>query len=87
MRGTAVIASNTGGLAEVVVDGETGYLVPPGDANALRDRISAILSDKQMAVTMGKAGRERAMQSFQEARWIDSFLELYRSITGGKSEP
>lgn len=82
MRGRAVIASNSGGLAEIVQDGEVGYLVPPGDAEAMRDKLSAILGNKQLAVRMGEAGRELALQSFQEAGWVESFIEVYRTVTG-----
>jgi glycosyltransferase involved in cell wall biosynthesis len=82
MRGLAVVASNTGGLAEIVQDGKTGFLVRPGDTEALRDKISVILADKQLAIRMGHAGRESAMQSFEEGRWIESFIQLYRTVTG-----
>ena|SRR5579871_6038662 len=86
MRGTAVIASNAGGLAEIVQDGKTGFLVPPLDVDALRDRISRILVDKELAVEMGRASREVAMRSFHEARWVDSFIQVYRRVAEPRSD-
>jgi glycosyltransferase involved in cell wall biosynthesis len=80
MRGTAVIASDTGGLAEIVQDGKTGFLVPPNDVPALRESISQLFEDRERATRMGEAGRNLAMQSFHEVRWVDSFIEVYRSV-------
>ena len=74
---TAVVASGTGGILEVVVDGETGYLVPleqaPGSidpidpagfATAFADRVNALIADPERAAEMGRAGRERVQSAF-----------------------
>ena len=58
--GKPVIASNVGGLREIIVDGETGLLVPRKDANALGDAIARLLDDVQLRRRLGQAGRERA---------------------------
>jgi glycosyltransferase involved in cell wall biosynthesis len=82
MRGTAVVASRTGGLPEIVRDGETGLLVPPGDEQALTVALVRVLRDRAWAERLGRAGRARALARFGEAAWVDRYLELYRSLVG-----
>lgn len=79
MRGSAVVASNSGGPAEVVRDGETGLLVRPGDPELLADALFRILSDRQLASRMGKAAREVALRDFTEASSIDRVLGWYET--------
>jgi starch synthase len=62
--GTAVVASRTGGIPEVVADGETGLLVPPGDDEQLAAALNALLADPDRARAMGQAGRKRAVAEF-----------------------
>jgi starch synthase len=62
--GTAVVGSRTGGIPEVVADGETGLLVPPGDAEALAAALNVLLRDPDRAQAMGQAGRKRAIAEF-----------------------
>jgi glycosyltransferase involved in cell wall biosynthesis len=83
MRGTAVIASSSGGLAEIVQDGRTGYLTPPGEEGPLADALRKLLSDRDEAERMGCAGREVALTSFNETLVADQFLERYRNISQG----
>ena len=71
--GCPVVATRTGGLAEIVVDGETGYLVPVDDLGALADRILALLKDRALAMRMGEAGRARAEQDFGWENCIAAF--------------
>ena len=61
---TAVVASRTGGIPEVVADGETGLLVPPGDPGQLAEALNALLRDPDRAQAMGQAGRKRAVAEF-----------------------
>ena len=82
MRGTAVVASALGGLAEIVEDGETGALVPPGDADALAAALLSILSNRDRAEALGRAGRARALTHFTEPRLVDEFETLYRQLVG-----
>jgi glycosyltransferase involved in cell wall biosynthesis len=58
--GRPVVASAAGGLPEVVIDGETGLLVPAGDVDALRDALRALLSDPTLRRRLGEAARRRA---------------------------
>jgi len=80
MRGTAVVASAADGLMEVVEDGQTGVLVPPGDVNGLAEALLALLRDRELAERMGKTGREVALEHFREETYIDRLIQLYRLL-------
>ena len=62
--GTPVVCSRIGGLAEVVRDAETGFLIEPGDAAGLRDRITTVLDDRRLARRLGDNARQLAVQRF-----------------------
>lgn len=76
----AVVASDAGGLPEVVEDGVTGLIVPRGDSAALAQAIGALLADPQRRRRMGQAGRERALRLFDWDRSAGQFEELYREV-------
>ena len=84
MRGTAVVASQSGGLAEVVESGQTGTLVPPGDASALARALIPFLSDRAEADRAGRAGRARALARFGEDAFVDRFITIYHQIIAGR---
>jgi glycosyltransferase involved in cell wall biosynthesis len=65
--GVPVIASRVSGIPEVVVDGETGWLVPPEDPAALAAALAAVLADPAEAARRGEAGRRRAAERFRPA--------------------
>jgi N-acetyl-alpha-D-glucosaminyl L-malate synthase BshA len=73
----AVIATNTGGLPEVVVDGETGYLLPVGDVDGMAERGIEILRDDTLRRQMGKRARESAVEHFDERRIVPYYRALY----------
>ena len=79
MRGTAVVASNSGGPSEVVREGETGLLVPPGDSAALADAMIRVLSDRALTERLGAAAYEIARREFTESASIDRLLALYET--------
>lgn len=81
-RGRPVIASAVGGLPEIVADGETGLVVPPGDAEALADAIVALAGDLERAAAMGRAGRARALAEFTPERCADRIEALYAAVLG-----
>jgi glycosyltransferase involved in cell wall biosynthesis len=83
MRGTAVVASGSGGLGEIVEDGRTGLLVPPGDVAALAEALLALLGDRERAEELGRRGHERARAEFNEETVADKFLACYRTIQAG----
>jgi glycosyltransferase involved in cell wall biosynthesis len=80
MNGVAVISSNTGGLSGIVRHQQTGLLVQPGDASALADGLIRLLSDREAAGRMGRAGHELAMGEFGQAKMIGRFIQLYESL-------
>jgi starch synthase len=94
----AVVATATGGIPEVVVDGETGWLVPieqvqdgtgtPVDPDRFVADLAAALtdavSDPGRAATMGRAGRARAVESFSWASIGDRTVEVYREVLEGR---
>jgi starch synthase len=82
--GTAVVGSRTGGIPEVVADGETGLLVPPGQPAPLADALNVLLRDPGRAWAMGEAGRKRAMAEFGwpaiAAQTADLYAELVHAV-------
>jgi glycosyltransferase involved in cell wall biosynthesis len=74
----AVVASISGGIAETVVDGQTGYVVEPGDADALAARLAALLRDPDLARRLGRAGRARVLAAFDLRRHVSTLEGLYR---------
>lgn len=80
MRGTAVVASAVGAQPEIVSDLETGFLVPPGDVEAMAQSLLALLTDRALAERMGAAGRRRAVQHFSEDRRTERFVEIYHQL-------
>jgi glycosyltransferase involved in cell wall biosynthesis len=82
--GKAVVAANTGGLAEIVVNNETGLLVEPDNARALAEAIAALLSKPEEAERMGLAGRARAEKEFSLNRYVAAYDKLYQQLAAGK---
>jgi starch synthase len=78
--GCAVVASRTGGIPEVVADGETGLLVPPGDPGALAVALNALIRDPDLAAALGRAGRQRAVAEFSWASVAEQTVSLYRRL-------
>jgi alpha-maltose-1-phosphate synthase len=78
--GTAVVGTRVGGIPEVVVDGETGLLVPPDDPAALAAALNALLLDPARAAAMGAAGRKRAVAEFGWDAIAAQTAELYSSL-------
>ncbi|HZC74592.1 MAG TPA: glycosyltransferase family 4 protein [Gaiellaceae bacterium] len=77
--GRPVVAAAGGALLELVSDGETGLLVPPRDAPALREAVERLLSDPALRERLGRAAHERARERFGWDGVIDRTLELYRT--------
>jgi len=75
--GLPVVGTNVGGLAEVIEDGKTGYLVPPGNSMAIADALVQLLSDPEMAVAMGNRGQVRARQQFSMEQFGQTILSAY----------
>ena len=78
--GKPVVASDTGGLPEVVKDMETGLLVPPGDPLALANALLKITRDDGLAATFGRAGRKAVLEKFTLGRCADATIGVYKSV-------
>jgi glycosyltransferase involved in cell wall biosynthesis len=80
--GKAVVATNGGGVPEIVQDGFTGLLVPMGDAVAMADAIRGLLRDPQRRQRMGARGRERVVQNFTIETTARKVEAIYRALAG-----
>lgn len=78
--GTPVIASRVGGVPEIVRDGETGFLVPPGDVAALHDRLSQILGDPTLQRKLGDNARQVVLERFTWSKVAERCLEAYSDV-------
>jgi glycosyltransferase involved in cell wall biosynthesis len=76
--GTPAIASDVASLPEVVLHGETGFIVAPNDTAALRDRIRWLLDHPREGASMGAAGRRRVLEHFTWPAVVQRCLEAYR---------
>ena len=72
--------TDVGGIPDVVVDGETGILVPSEDPDALARAIAELIDDPARRAEMGRAGRRRAVERFTADRMVAGFERLYREI-------
>lgn len=72
-----VVATNCGGSRELVLDGETGFLVPVGDAEALADRIAYLLDNPDAARRMGQAGKKHIEDNFSLKAMVDQTVSIY----------
>ncbi len=79
--GTAVVGTRTGGIPEVVADGETGLLVPVGEPEPLADALNVLLRDPDRAEAMGQAGRKRAVSEFGWPAIAAQTADLYAELT------
>jgi N-acetyl-alpha-D-glucosaminyl L-malate synthase BshA len=78
-----VIGSRAGGLPEVVVEGETGYLLPVGDVEAMAERTIEILSNPDLQRRLGRNGRDLAEGKFNVNRVVPRYREFYERVIGG----
>ena len=76
-----VVATDIPGTNELVVDGETGFLVPVGDRAAFARQTRKLIEDPRLARRMGAAGRERVVEGFSVDRMIREHAQLYRELT------
>ena len=75
-----VVAFRTSGVAEVVADGATGFLVPTDDTSAFVDRCLQLEADRARVLAMGSAARRRVIETFSEQAAIDAYLRVYSGL-------
>ena len=85
--GVPVVASRVGAIPEVIRDGETGLLVPPGDAAALAAALARLLADPALARRLGAAAEEEARSRFAWRRVAREVLAAYRELLGEEAAP
>jgi glycosyltransferase involved in cell wall biosynthesis len=78
--GVPVVATTVGGNPEVVLDGETGLLVPPRNPAALAEAICRVLRTPGLRNTLGQAGRRRVLNQFSNERMIRNVERLYEEL-------
>ena len=83
-RGLPVVATRVGGNAEVVIDGETGFLIPTRSPAALAEKILRLWREPERARRMGQAGRERVERFFNVRAMVREYEELYRHVLGSR---
>jgi N-acetyl-alpha-D-glucosaminyl L-malate synthase BshA len=81
--GVPVVASNAGGIPELVVDGDGGFTFPVGDTSAMAERVVALLSDPRELARQRERARLRATETFSTAKIVDRYEALYRRLLGG----
>jgi N-acetyl-alpha-D-glucosaminyl L-malate synthase BshA len=81
--GVPVVGSAVGGLREVVLNGETGLLYPMGDVAGMAEGVVAILRDPQRQRRYGQAGRRRALETYDRARAVRAYREVYERAMAG----
>jgi glycosyltransferase involved in cell wall biosynthesis len=79
-----VVATAVGGLPETVLHGTTGVVVAAGDTSAMADALLSLLTDAKRRSQMGERARERALQTFDQRRFVEEIANLYSQITISK---
>lgn len=82
IAGVVPIVTNVGGNPELVVDGESGFVVEPGDAEAIRARILRLYNDREMLKRMSEAARQRVLTEFTVEKTARETISVYRDLTG-----
>ena len=83
MAGLPVVATSAGGLPEVVEDGQTGLLVPPGAPEALAGAAAKLLADADLRRRLGERGRQRALERFSVGSMVDGTIAVYEAVAAG----
>lgn len=81
-----IIATRLAGIPDIVLDGQTGILCPPNDWEAFGDAIERLLSDAELGLRMGRAGREHMVNNFHADRLMPALLERLKSLPRGGAD-
>ena len=74
--GKPIVATRCGGPEEIIVDNETGFLVPVGDTRAIAERVKLLIDDSELASQMGRKGRQRVKEHFSMEKYISSIEQV-----------
>ena len=85
LSGLPVVATRVGGLPELVEDGDTGFLVPSGDPEAVARAIRSLAEDHALRSDMGRRAREKALREFSMSRMGDETVSVYQEVLGGRA--
>ena len=83
LAGVPTVATDVGGVSEVIVDGETGLLVPPCDPEALAHAVAQLVRDPGQASALARAARERCLREFAPERMVERTLAVYADAIAG----
>ena len=83
--GRAVVATDVGGNPELIVDGDTGALVPPGDPDALATALQAYAETPALIRAHGQAARAHAVATFSLEAMVDQYFALYDAALAAKA--
>ena len=84
--GLPMVATRVGGNPEAILDGETGYLVPPRDPAAMADKLLHLIHNAPLRSTMGRLARQRVTETFSMERLIENMENLYSALLPGGSK-
>jgi len=82
--GKPVIAYDCDGAREACLDGETGFLVKPGDLAGLKNRLLQLAGDAALCGNLGKSGSDFVRENFAVEKMVDAIYHLYRKLTAGR---
>ena len=83
MRGLPVVGTRTGGMPEIVIDGQQGFLVPPAEPEALAAAIHKVATDRPLRDRMAQAARTRALAQFTDSQCFAQYIDLYTELAIG----
>jgi glycosyltransferase involved in cell wall biosynthesis len=80
--GTPIVGPLTGGIAETVVDGETGLLVRPRDPKAFADATTCLFQNADLRIRLGAGGRQRSQERYTLSQHVERQIAIYEQVTG-----
>jgi glycosyltransferase involved in cell wall biosynthesis len=86
LQGKPVIASESGGIVDIVRHAKTGLLVPPGDSAKLAEAIAVYMSDPELAAALARNGRAHVLREFSWSTITDRLVEVYEELAGPREE-
>lgn len=80
LRRSAVVASNVGGIPDIIQDGADGILIPPKDSEAIKNSLEKLISDTNFAMDLGEKGREKVLKNYSIEKNIDKLVGIYSKL-------